>query len=298
MKIRNRLLMTVVSCIILILIFSLIVYVSFNRVAEENERELIAQEIGHTVSELDIIMYEYLTYREERMIEQWNLKYDISLEIIEKTEYKELEIIKTNYDDLKDLFSQITTNYEKQGSSELEERLVAQLLIKSHTIIFDSSRIAKEAYNNTIEAQKTANNSMMTALAVLFVALFGISFHTARRITKPLDKLTNGTEIIGKGDLKHVIDIKSRDEIGELASAFNKMTMDLRESRKELEKYSKGLEKEIAERTKDLEAKIDDLERFSRLTVGRELRMVELKKKVRELEEKRKKHGIEPRRES
>jgi len=293
MRIRDRLLMTAGSCIALILIFSLVVYVSFNRVAEENERELIANEIHTTVSELDIIMYDYLTYREERMVEQWDSKYDVSLEIIEKAEYKELETIKTNYADLKNLFSQITANYEKQDSSELEERLVAQLLIKSHTIIFDSSKIAKEAYSNAIEAQGTANSSMVIALVVLFVALMGISLHTTRHITKPLDKLTKGTEIIGKGDLKHVIDIESKDEIGELASAFNQMTRDLKESRKETEKYSKGLEKEVAERTKELKAKIDDLERFGKVSVGRELRMVELKKKVRELEEKRKKHGME-----
>ena len=266
---------------------------SFNRVAEENERELIAQEIGHTVSELDMIMYEYLTYRGERMVEQWNSKYDVSLEIIEKAEYKELETIKTEYADLKNLFSQLTANYEKGGGYELEERLVAQFLVKSHTIIFDSSTIAKEAYDNAIEAQRTANSSMVIALAVLFVALFGISLHTTRRITKPLDKLTKGAEIIGKGDLKHVIDVKSGDEIGELASAFNQMTRDLKESRKEIERYSKGLEKEVAERTKDLKAKIDDLERFSKLSVGRELRMVDLKKRIRELEEKLKKHETE-----
>lgn len=288
MKIRDRLLMTAGSCIILILIFSLVVYISFNRVAEENERELIAQEISHTVSDLDIIMYDYLTHREERMVEQWNSKYDVSSEIIEKVEHKELETIKTNYADLKNLFSQITANYEKQGSYELEDRFVAQFLIKSHTIIFDSSKIAKEAYDNAIEAQRTANNSMVIALIVLFVALMGISLHTTRHITKPLDKLRKGTEIIGKGDLKHVIDIESGDEIGELASAFNQMTRDLKESRKEIEKYSKVLEKEVAERTKELEAKIDDLERFSKVGVGRELKMIELKKRIRELEKKTK----------
>jgi len=283
MKIRDRLLLMAGACITLILIFSIIVYVSFNKVAEENERELIAQEIGHTVSELDIIMYEYLTYREERMIQQWNSKYDVSLEITEKAVYEELEVIKTDYADLKNLFSQIITNYDKQGSSELEERLVAQFLIKSHTIIFDSSKIAKEAYNNAIEAQRTANNSMLITLAVIFVLLSVISLHTTRKITKPLDELTKGTEIIGKGDFTHRIDIKSKDEIGDLATAFNKMAIDLKKSREDLKKYSNELEKKVEERTKKLREKVDALERFSRLSVGRELRMVDLKKKMKEM---------------
>ena len=49
-------------------------FISFNRVAVENERELLAHEIQTAVSELNIITYEYLTHREERMIQQWNSK--------------------------------------------------------------------------------------------------------------------------------------------------------------------------------------------------------------------------------
>ena len=236
MKIKTMLLIGSGISIILVLIFSLMVYMSFNKVAEENERELIAQEIHKTVSELDIFLYEYLTYREERMLQQWNLEYDNTAEIMEKIKIAEEEwkTIKSNYADLKDLFSQITMNYEKQGSSELEDRLVTQFLIKSQSIISDSSKIAKEAYDNAIEAQKTANNSMLISLIVLFAALIGVSLYTAKRITNPLEKLTKGTEIIGKGNLKHKIDIKSKDEIGELTVAFNKMTGDLKKSYEKL----------------------------------------------------------------
>ncbi|GAG18047.1 unnamed protein product, partial [marine sediment metagenome] len=239
MKIKYMLLVGAGISIALVLVFSLVVYVSFNKVAEENERELIANEIQTTVSQLDIIMYEYLTHRGERMIQQWNSKYAVSLEIVGKVDYKELETIKTNYADLKNLFSQITTDYEKQGGSELEERLVAQFLIKSQVIIFNSSAIAKEAYNNAIEAQVAANHSMMSAFIVLFVVLVGLSFHTARRITNPLNKLIRGTEIIGKGNLKYRVDIKSKNEIGGLAVAFNQMTENLKKvtaSRDELNK--------------------------------------------------------------
>jgi hypothetical protein len=45
---------------------------------------------------------------------------------------------------------------------------------------------------------------------------------------------------------------------------------------------------ELAEKTKQLQKKITELEKWEKLTVGRELRIVELKKKVKELEGKRK----------
>ncbi|MCU0652861.1 MAG: hypothetical protein MUD10_01220 [Candidatus Pacebacteria bacterium] len=49
---------------------------------------------------------------------------------------------------------------------------------------------------------------------------------------------------------------------------------------RELEKLNRTLEEKIAGRTNDLEAKIRDLEKFQRITVGRELKMIELKKEI------------------
>lgn len=55
----------------------------------------------------------------------------------------------------------------------------------------------------------------------------------------------------------------------------------------------KTMEKGLRERTKQLEEKVYDLERFSEAGVGRELKMVELKNMIKELENKLKKHGIQ-----
>jgi hypothetical protein len=49
---------------------------------------------------------------------------------------------------------------------------------------------------------------------------------------------------------------------------------------RELEKMNRTLEEKIAARTNDLETKIKDLETFQRITVGRELKMIELKKEI------------------
>jgi len=47
----------------------------------------------------------------------------------------------------------------------------------------------------------------------------------------------------------------------------------------ELRALNQTLEEKVRERTFDLQRKIIDLEKFQRLTVGRELKMIELKKK-------------------
>ncbi|MDD5144587.1 MAG: hypothetical protein PHW72_00405 [Candidatus Pacebacteria bacterium] len=52
---------------------------------------------------------------------------------------------------------------------------------------------------------------------------------------------------------------------------------------RELSDLSRNLEAQVEERTRELEEKIDELERFNKLAVGRELRMINLKEEIRKL---------------
>lgn len=64
--------------------------------------------------------------------------------------------------------------------------------------------------------------------AMLAVAVFA-SFVLARVFSVPLNMLLAGTYRIGRGDLDHRIDLRRKDEIGRLSSAFDRMVEDLRE---------------------------------------------------------------------
>ncbi|PNX48763.1 MAG: hypothetical protein BV459_01655 [Thermoplasmata archaeon M11B2D] len=90
-------------------------------------------------------------------------------------------------------------------------------------------------------------------------------------ISAPIGELTKGVRNMGKGTLGYEVQIQSKDEIGELATAFNTMSADLKVSRDHLEQYSKNLEKLVTERTKELEEKTRRLEQINKdLTVARE----------------------------
>ncbi len=133
----------------------------------------------------------------------------------------------------------------------------------------------------------------------------------------PLRRVSDGAEIMGKGDLSHRIEVPTQDEIGTLAKTLNKLAGDLqgnydrmkeqtdklKESEaglqeikrslqikvqartKELEELNRSLEEKVQERTKELQGRVDELERFHRLTTGREKKMIELKERIKELEE-------------
>ena len=51
------------------------------------------------------------------------------------------------------------------------------------------------------------------------------------------------------------------------------------------EEEKKSLEQKVKRRTKELQEKIEELERFQKFAVGRELKMIELKKELEKLKE-------------
>jgi len=80
-----------------------------------------------------------------------------------------------------------------------------------------------EAYKGVFEMQRTAR--LLASLAV-FLSI-GISIYAARRITNPLEVLTESSRAIARGDFSQRVKIKTSTEIGELAETFNTMSEEL-----------------------------------------------------------------------
>jgi signal transduction histidine kinase len=84
------------------------------------------------------------------------------------------------------------------------------------------------------------------------------SLMVARRVVRPLETLRKGVHRIGGGDMSARLEVKTGDEIEVLAEEFNKMTENLREA------YD-GLERKVAERTRDLAVANERLQELDRL---------------------------------
>ncbi|MFZ0539705.1 MAG: HD domain-containing phosphohydrolase, partial [Candidatus Sulfotelmatobacter sp.] len=81
----------------------------------------------------------------------------------------------------------------------------------------------REAYRGVYEMQRTAR--LLALLAVLLS--IGVSIFAARRITNPLQILTQSSRALARGDFSQRVHLWSRTEIGELAETFNTMSEDL-----------------------------------------------------------------------
>jgi len=70
---------------------------------------------------------------------------------------------------------------------------------------------------------------------ILVCCLLGILI--AGSVSDPVRRLTEGTRQIAQDNLDYRVQVRSRDEIGELANSFNTMAASLSESRKRLQNY-------------------------------------------------------------
>ena len=81
----------------------------------------------------------------------------------------------------------------------------------------------EDAYRGIYEMQRTGR---LLAWLAVFVSV-GLSILSARRITSPLQVLTQSSQAIARGDFSQRVHLKTRTEIGELATTFNTMSEDL-----------------------------------------------------------------------
>jgi len=66
--------------------------------------------------------------------------------------------------------------------------------------------------------------SLTLLIAIAMVSAFALAHTQIRRSTAPLEALRDATRRVSAGDLSTMVSIQSRDEYGELGSAFNSMT--------------------------------------------------------------------------
>jgi len=94
--------------------------------------------------------------------------------------------------------------------------------------------------------------AVLLALLVLLATIFVVAL-IVNAVIKPITTLADATDKISRGDFSTTVDIDQRDEIGQLAKNFNRMTESLTQSREEIEQYNRTLEEKIIERTGQLE---------------------------------------------
>ncbi len=145
-------------------------------------------------------------------------------------------------------------------------------------------------------------NYVLLSIVFLLPIIF-LSFVISRRTMEPLKNISLVSKKVARGNLKARAKVFSKDEFGEVAENFNKMITDLEQAKKgmeeerdvleikvnartkELNELNEQLEGKVQKRTEEMKKKLDELEKMSKLMVGRELKMIELKKELKKTKE-------------
>ena len=169
------------------------------------------------LSGISLLILEYLT-RAQAVMEAHD------------TEIQSLELSRAAGSQAQETLDQFQTT-----RARLSERLVA-FEDRETSLLYASRQTARE----TVDRALTATIALAAAALVGGVALGWLISQT---ITQPVARLVEAAQRIAAGDLEHPAEVRSRGEIGQLATAFNQMA-------RELKKTLAGLEQELAERVR------------------------------------------------
>ena len=160
---------------------------------------------------------------------------------------------------------------------------------------------------NIVSLKSTLEQIMILTFVALLTLIIMEYLILSRYILRPIKLLNNKINALGRNDFDDSTVLNTHDEFASFEAAFNSMTHQLkgayvylekkvRERTKELEVEKHSLEKKVRERTKELEVEKNSLEKKveertatlreqvaeiesdSKLMIGREIKMIELKK--------------------
>ena len=254
MTLRSRILLTLLPLLALLAVVggaaAVLLYRlgdSIDLILKENYTSVIAMErLNESLERIDSSFQFAIAGEEKKEIAQYDQNwphYDAALQ----TEQQNITL--DGEKELVDKLTALTKQYRRQGTDYYAQspgnaaRRPLYFGDASHPGLLQTFQQIKDAsgqirelnQQNMVDAshqsRKLAHDSLFwfgVGMAVAVVLALLLAFHTIRTILRPIQAMTHSALAIGAGNLDQVIPVTSRDELGQLADAFNTMGRQLR----------------------------------------------------------------------
>jgi len=116
----------------------------------------------------------------------------------------------------------LSANYLETGTPITDNGEVVGILVPM--------RLPYEGQPRELEFIERINLTLLYGALIGAVIALLLGIFLSRTLTRPIRELTQATHAISEGDLSQQVPIRSSDELGELAQAFNKMSTELSRS--------------------------------------------------------------------
>lgn len=262
MKIITRLKWAQWLCVAGVALAVLLMIGATRQVKQELQRNERAGEIVSGVVALRYLSLEYAQTQERRSHVQWQLRKDSLQGMLlrddlfrEEQEAQLLHDLQENLLLARHFSELLLVRQELRATPErsevlhlLEARLFGQLMSRTQDMIRDAEELARRSRQGVLQAQQNASAVAAGLGLLLALTVLGALALTIRSVAHPLERLRRGAELVGSGKLDFRMNMKTVDEVGDLARAFDAMTERLRAttvSRDELVSVNSALHDEM-----------------------------------------------------
>lgn len=200
-------------------------------------------------------------------------------------ERRNLEILQARSDMLCALADEFLLRYSVSGDLgdplsqkvrlEEEERKFLEILERIYFL--ENMEITDRAAKTDEQIRKFEIFSLASC-GVIFLLAVGIGIIIARRIAKPVTELEQAARRIAHGGDPERVDISSKDEVGQLAHAFNSMVVENQQIRKHLEEIVHERTIRLEDVNEELRAEIRRHEKSAREKRSLEDRLIKSQK--------------------
>ncbi|NIR49388.1 MAG: PAS domain-containing protein, partial [Aliifodinibius sp.] len=144
---------------------------------------------------------------------------------------------------------------------ELDKEMVAYApLFTDHAGLENKYTVLKSVSKSEIFAPvNTFKKLFFGLLGFYLLTSLTLAYLATQQFTRPIQRLRRETEGIAKGDYHARVDVRTYDEIEELAHQFNVMAESLEQREEEIFQHRLFLEQKVQERTRELEDEKDKL---------------------------------------